>query len=62
MIPNSFKSKNGHPRFPVFLRVRGDLTWEEVCANAKKNPTMSSKVCHYKRAILYELLFNLRLK
>jgi len=36
-------SKNGHPRFPVFLRVRGDLTWEDVCQNAKSKEPMSHK-------------------
>ena len=25
----------GVPRFPSFLRVRNDITWEEVCKNAK---------------------------
>lgn len=34
-------SKNGHPRFPVYLRIRGDLTWEDVCKNAKTKTPMS---------------------
>jgi DNA ligase-1 len=36
-------SDNGHPRFPVFLRTRVDLTWEDVCQNAKTKSFMSQK-------------------
>jgi DNA ligase-1 len=36
-------SKNGHPRFPVYLRIRADLTWEDVCQNAKSTEPMSHK-------------------
>jgi len=36
-------SDNGHPRFPVFIRVRKDITWEDVLKNAKENPPASSK-------------------
>jgi hypothetical protein len=28
-------SEAGKPRFPAFLRERSDLTWDEVCENAK---------------------------
>jgi len=35
-------SNNGHPRFPVFIRVRKDLTWEDVLKNAKDTPPASS--------------------
>eukprot|EP01127_Copromyxa_protea_P018819 TRINITY_DN6000_c0_g2_i1.p1 TRINITY_DN6000_c0_g2~~TRINITY_DN6000_c0_g2_i1.p1 ORF type:complete len:491 (-),score=107.29 TRINITY_DN6000_c0_g2_i1:64-1536(-) len=35
-------SNNGHPRFPVFLRVREDVTWEDVLENYKKNPPFSA--------------------
>ena len=28
-------SHKGHPRFPVFLRLREDMTWPDVIANAK---------------------------
>jgi hypothetical protein len=35
-------SDHGHPRFPVFLRERGDMTWEDVLANAKTKAPFSS--------------------
>jgi len=35
-------SAGGHPRFPVFLRERPELTWEDVLAAARKNPPFSS--------------------
>lgn len=35
-------SNNGHPRFPVFLRVRGDVTWDEVMKNAKTSAPAST--------------------
>jgi hypothetical protein len=34
-------SNNGHPRFPVFLRVRTDLTWEDVLEAAKTKKPVS---------------------
>ncbi|CAF1337150.1 unnamed protein product [Rotaria sordida] len=34
-------SNNGHPRFPVFLRVRTDLTWDDVLEAAKTKKPMS---------------------
>ncbi|CAF1376814.1 unnamed protein product [Rotaria magnacalcarata] len=34
-------SNNGHPRFPVFLRVRTDLTWNDVLEAAKTKKPMS---------------------
>jgi hypothetical protein len=34
-------SNNGHPRFPVFLRVRNDLTWNDVLEAAKTKKPMS---------------------
>lgn len=37
-------SESGTPRFPVFLRERGDVTWEEVLANAKTTQPKSEKV------------------
>jgi hypothetical protein len=33
---------SGHPRFPVFLRERGDLTWADVLAAAKARAPFSS--------------------
>lgn len=35
-------SNNGHPRFPVFLRVREDITWKDVLKNYKENPPFSA--------------------
>jgi len=35
-------SDHGHPRFPVFLRSRGDLTWADVLAAAKAKAPFSS--------------------
>lgn len=35
-------SNNGHPRFPVFLRVREDITWKDVVKNYKANPPFSA--------------------
>lgn len=35
-------SDNGHPRFPVFLRERGDMDWAAVLANAKTKAPFSS--------------------
>lgn len=34
-------SSRGHPRFPVFLRERRDLTWEQVVESAKRDPPPS---------------------
>ena len=34
-------SNNGHPRFPTFLRVRNDLTWNDVLEAAKTKKPMS---------------------
>jgi len=34
-------SDHGNPRFPVFLRERTDLTWEDVCENAKTKTPFS---------------------
>ena len=34
-------SNNGHPRFPVFLRVRNDLTWNDVLEAAKTKKPVS---------------------
>lgn len=33
----------GNPRFPVFLRIRKDVTWDQVCENAKVNPPPSQQ-------------------
>jgi DNA ligase-1 len=35
-------SDHGHPRFPVFVRARPDLTWDDVIANAKTKVPFSS--------------------
>ena len=35
-------SDHGHPRFPVFLRERGDVTWADVLEEAKKKAPFSS--------------------
>jgi len=32
-------TQNGIPRFPGFLRIRKDVTWQEVCQNAKAKET-----------------------
>ena len=39
-------SNNGHPRFPVFLRVRTDVTWNDVleAAKTKKPVSVTQKV------------------
>jgi hypothetical protein len=34
-------SNNGHPRFPVFLRVRTDLSWDDVLEAAKTKKPVS---------------------
>ena len=34
-------SNNGHPRFPVFLRVRTDITWNDVLEAAKTKKPVS---------------------
>jgi hypothetical protein len=34
-------SNNGHPRFPVFLRMRADMTWNDVLEAAKTKKPMS---------------------
>lgn len=36
-------SNSGTPRFPVFLRIRGDLTWKDVLENAKTSQPHSEK-------------------
>ncbi|CAF1147819.1 unnamed protein product [Adineta steineri] len=35
-------SNNGHPRFPTFLRVRTDLTWNDVLEAAKTKKPVST--------------------
>eukprot|EP01126_Amoeba_proteus_P001018 TRINITY_DN10290_c0_g1_i1.p1 TRINITY_DN10290_c0_g1~~TRINITY_DN10290_c0_g1_i1.p1 ORF type:complete len:359 (-),score=108.58 TRINITY_DN10290_c0_g1_i1:157-1233(-) len=35
-------SEEGNPRFPVFLRVRVDITWDDVVRDYKLNPPFSS--------------------
>jgi uncharacterized Fe-S cluster protein YjdI len=35
-------SNNGHPRFPTFLRVRNDLTWNDVLEAAKTKKPVST--------------------
>lgn len=39
-------SNNGHPRFPVFLRVRTDVTWNDVleAAKTKKPVSVTQKI------------------
>lgn len=37
-----FFAHQGHPRFPVFLRERGDMDWAAVLANAKTKAPFSS--------------------
>jgi len=34
-------SDRGNPRFPIFLRARTDMTWDDVCRNAKTKPPFS---------------------
>ena len=36
-------SNSGSPRFPVFVRERGDVTWEDVLENAKTNKPFSQE-------------------
>lgn len=31
-------SASGKPRFPAFLRIRTDVTWDDVCKEYKKKP------------------------
>jgi ATP-dependent DNA ligase len=51
-------SNSGVPRFPVFLRIREDVTWDEVKQSAAKNKPFSEekkKSFHLKKShtVLY---------
>jgi DNA ligase OB-like domain/ATP dependent DNA ligase domain/PBZ domain len=36
-------SGHGNPRFPAFVRIRRDVTWNEVCESAAKDPPNSQR-------------------